>query len=158
MSIAKIRLAEERKQWRKDHPYGFYARPRKNQNDGSLNLMVWDCGIPGKKGTPWEGGLYKVVLTFPADYPTNPPKCVFSPVIFHPNVYESGAICLSITNAHEEWKPAITVKQILLGIQELLDTPNCNSPANGPARTMYNSNRKLYEEKAKEQAKKFAIE
>eukprot|EP00158_Paraphelidium_tribonemae_P002516 Partr_v1_DN25435_c0_g1_i2_m53531 putative ubiquitin-conjugating enzyme len=46
--IAKIRLAEERKQWRKDHPHGFYARPRKSA-DGSMNLMVWDCGIPGKK-------------------------------------------------------------------------------------------------------------
>ena len=25
---------------------------------------------------------------------------------------------------HQGWKPSITVKQILLGVQELLDTPN----------------------------------
>ena len=25
-----------------------------------MNLMLWEYGIPGKKGTPWEGGLYKV--------------------------------------------------------------------------------------------------
>ena len=29
----------------------------------------------------------------------------------------------------EGWRPSITVKQLLLGIQELLDTPNPNSPA-----------------------------
>ena len=40
MSLAKIRLQEERKLWRKDHPFGFYARPKKNE-DGSLDLMTW---------------------------------------------------------------------------------------------------------------------
>ncbi|KAJ9577820.1 hypothetical protein L9F63_025317, partial [Diploptera punctata] len=46
--IAVARLAEERKAWRKDHPFGFVARPMKNV-DGSLNLMNWECAIPGKK-------------------------------------------------------------------------------------------------------------
>ena len=45
--IAKGRLVEERKAWRKSHPHGFYARPQ-NANDGSINLMSWECGIPGK--------------------------------------------------------------------------------------------------------------
>ena len=38
-SIALTRLAEERKQWRKDHPYGFFAKPEKDKD--SLNLLVW---------------------------------------------------------------------------------------------------------------------
>lgn len=37
----------ERKKWRKDRPFGFYAKPEKNA-DGSTNLLVWRCGIPGK--------------------------------------------------------------------------------------------------------------
>ena len=51
--------------------------------------------------------------------------------LFHPNVYPSGTVCLSILNEDEEplqgllgmfscgedWKPAITIRQILLGIQ-----------------------------------------
>ena len=56
--IAQARLSEERKCWRKDHPFGYIARPMKNA-DGTMNLMLWEYGIPGKKGTPWEGGLYK---------------------------------------------------------------------------------------------------
>lgn len=45
--IARGRLLEERKQWRLDHPVGFYARPEKK--DGQSNLMRWECGIPGKE-------------------------------------------------------------------------------------------------------------
>jgi ubiquitin-conjugating enzyme E2 I len=59
-------------------------------------MMVWTCGIPGKSGTPWEGGLYKIEMNFTEDYPSKPPQCKFKPVIFHPNVYPSGRICLSI--------------------------------------------------------------
>jgi len=48
---------------------------------------------------------------------------------FHPNVYPSGTVCLSILNEEEAWKPGITIKQILLGVQDLLDSPNPLSPA-----------------------------
>lgn len=44
-------------------------------------------------------------------------KCRFPAGFFHPNVYPSGTVCLSILNAEEAWKPGITLKQILLGIQ-----------------------------------------
>jgi len=89
--IAIARLSEERKGWRKEHPFGFVARPTKN-SDGTLNLMNWECAIPGKKGTPWENGLYKLRMIFKDDYPSSPPKCKFEPPLFHPNVYPSGNI------------------------------------------------------------------
>jgi hypothetical protein len=72
--IAKGRLAEERKAWRRDHPIGFYARPT-SSSDGSSNMFVWDAGIPGKEQTDWSGGIFKVRLEFSEDYPSRPPKC-----------------------------------------------------------------------------------
>jgi len=36
--IAQARLAEERKMWRKEHPFGFVAKP-KVMVDGNLNLV-----------------------------------------------------------------------------------------------------------------------
>lgn len=81
-------------------------------------------------------------MAFPEDYPNKPPKCVFNPVLFHPNVYPSGTVggfiwpsisfvpfemcrmsiqvCLSILNEDKDWRAGITVKQILTGIQDLL--------------------------------------
>jgi ubiquitin-protein ligase len=66
--ITVARLTEERKNWRKDHPAGFYARPLK-KGDGSNDLMRWEAGIPGKADTDWEGGVYKLVMEFSDDYP-----------------------------------------------------------------------------------------
>uniref|UniRef100_A0AAZ3RG76 UBC core domain-containing protein n=1 Tax=Oncorhynchus tshawytscha TaxID=74940 RepID=A0AAZ3RG76_ONCTS len=108
--IALSRLSQERKAWRKDHPFGFVAVPTKNP-DGTMNLMNWECAIPGKKGTLWEGGQYKLRMLFKDDYPSSPPKCKFEPPIFHPNVYPSGTVCLSILEEEKDWRPAITIKQ-----------------------------------------------
>ena len=99
--------------------------------------MRWEAGIPGKAGTSWENGLFKLYLLFPEGTPLpedprvdcrishsspkmyNPPflfcECgvgKFDPPLFHPNVYPSGTVCLSILNEDEGWKPAITIKQV----------------------------------------------
>ncbi|KAI9334568.1 ubiquitin-conjugating enzyme/RWD-like protein [Obelidium mucronatum] len=150
-ALCTARLTEERKQWRKDHPFGFYARPDKNK-DNSLNLMKWQVGIPGKKDTPWEGGMYKMMLVFPIEYPQKPPRCIFTPTIFHPNVFQSGDVCLSIINEQQDWRPSITVKQILLGIQDLLNDPNPASPAQPAAEAMFRKNRVQYDRMIRQQA------
>lgn len=101
------------------------------------------------------------------EYPTKPPKCKalsttiykgrlaninigkFVPPLFHPNVYPSGTVCLSILNEEEAWKPAITVKQILLGIQDLLNDPNPESPAQAEAYNLFKRDRAEYEKRVR---------
>lgn len=73
----------------------------------------------------------------------------FVPPLFHPNVYPSGTVCLSILNEEEGWKPAITIKQILLGIQDLLNDPNPESPAQADAYNLFKKDRQAYERKVK---------
>uniref|UniRef100_A0ABI7WEY3 UBC core domain-containing protein n=1 Tax=Felis catus TaxID=9685 RepID=A0ABI7WEY3_FELCA len=86
--------------------------------------------------------------------PCGPGK--FEPPLFHPNVYPSGTVCLSILEEDKDWRPAITIKQILLGIQELLNEPNIQDPAQAEAYTIYCQNRVEYEKRVRAQAKKFA--
>ncbi|ORY83092.1 ubiquitin-conjugating enzyme 9 [Protomyces lactucae-debilis] len=150
--LSRMRLQEERKQWRKEHPYGFFAKPAK-LGDGSMNLMEWQVGIPGKAGTPWENGLYKLTLSFPEEYPAKPPKCKFTPPLFHPNVYPSGTVCLSILNEDEAWRPTITVKQILLGIQDLLNDPNPKSPAQAEAYHLFQNDKVAYAKRCRQSAR-----
>eukprot|EP01035_Chromulina_nebulosa_P018405 gene18405-24107_t len=152
--IATGRLTEERKNWRKDHPPGFYARPKKNADD-SCNLFYWEVGICGKEGTDWENGLFKVTMIFSENYPSKPPLCKFTPPIFHPNVFTNGEICLSILKEQDGWSPAISLKQIALSIQDLLTHPNPKSPAQCAANDLYLNNRSAYDKKIKEQTKKF---
>lgn len=149
------RIQQERKQWRKDHPFGFYARPKKAL-DGSLDLHNWIAGVPGKSGTDWENATYPLKITYPDEYPAKPPKIKFPPAFYHPNVYPSGTICLSILNEDQDWRPAISLKQIMLGIQELLDTPNPNSPAQEPAWRAFEKDKEEYAKKVRQQAKRYA--
>jgi len=151
----RARVAEERKQWRRDHPYGFYARPTKNA-DGSLNMMLWEVGIPGKEGTIWAGGLYKLEVHFPEDYPSKPPKCKFTPPLFHPNVYPSGTVRMSILKEEKSWTPEITMIQIVLAIQDLMNNPNMLDPAQVGAWQLRKNYQTAYEAKIKEQARSMA--
>jgi len=147
-----MRLIAERKNWRKDHPPGFHAKPTL-RSDNSTNIMQWETGIPGREGTDWAGGLYKVMMDFPEEYPSKPPKCKFVPPLYHPNVYPTGTICLSILDEDKGWKPAITIKQLLLGIQDLLTNPNPNSPAQSAAYECFVKFPEEYKKKIREQAK-----
>lgn len=76
-----------------------------------------------------------VARQFSEEYPNKPPVCKFALVppqnkpLFHPNVYPSGKICLSLLDADKSWKPSLTIKHLLIGIQTLLDDPNNLDPA-----------------------------
>ena len=64
-----------------------------------------------------------------------------SPIPFHPNIYPTGALCISILHppgedqygyesASERWSPVQTPETILLSVISLFHSPNDESPAN----------------------------
>ena len=142
-SFAIERLQTERKNWRTDHPPGFVAKPHTNKN-GQMDLFNWDCLIPGLANTPWEGGYFPLQLSYPNTYPEDPPIAIFKPPLPHVNVFPSGRVCLSILDK-ENWKPSLNLRQVLLGIQNMLNDPNPKSPASEIPYTNYMCNRTLYE-------------
>ena len=159
-SLCRQRLANERKQWRKEHPPGFFAKPQRNA-DSSENLMQWDCGIPGPANSDWAGGVYPLRMTFSEDFPVTPPHCQFPKGFFHINIYPSGGVCLSIINPEaadkSDWKPSITIPQILRGIQLLLVEPNILSPAQNEGLTLLRDNPDEYRRRVQVQAKKYEL-
>ena len=179
-TVTLNRLIEERKAWRKNRPFGFTAKPStgtlagnstcdalsrltdhnttKTHNtgtDGEVDLTRWSCIIPGKEGTIWEGAALPITITFSNAYPAKPPRVAFPKGFYHPNIYPSGTVCLSILNEDEQWRPSITLKQILLGVQDLLNNPNEKSPAQSEAFMDYTQRRKKYEARVKEEVKKY---
>jgi ubiquitin-conjugating enzyme E2 I len=91
-------------------------------------------------------------MEFTEEYPSKPPKCKFTPPLFHPNVYPSGTVSLSILNEDEDWRATMTVKQVLIGIQDLLDNPNPNSPAQAEAYHIFISDQDEYKRRVKQVA------
>jgi ubiquitin-conjugating enzyme E2 I len=84
-------------------------------------------------------------------------KGKFPAGFFHPNIYPSGTVCLSILDEEKDWKPTITVKQVLLGVQDLLDNANARDPAQSDAFHLFCQDKKEYERRVAEQAKAYAV-
>ncbi|KAL6748165.1 ubiquitin-conjugating enzyme E2 I [Haematococcus lacustris] len=153
------RLVQERKNWRRDRPFGFVAKPH-TRPDGSCDLRLWECAVPGPEGSDWAGGLYPLTLAFGDDYPAAAPTARFEPGLLHPNVYPDGKVCLSILNDDPDmggqWAPSVSIKQVLKGIQELLVTPNDLSPAQVEAWELHTHRPAEYRRRVLQQAKKYA--
>ncbi|CAI6373496.1 unnamed protein product [Macrosiphum euphorbiae] len=133
--FALNRLKVERSEWRKNHPYGFVAKPLKNLDD-SWNYKVWVCRIPGMCNSLWGNGWYYLYMTFSDDYPFRPPVCRFFPKIFHPNVCRHcGTVRATLLNSH--WNPSTSIRDILLVIQSLLYVPDPLNIANDIAYFLY---------------------
>ena len=79
----------------------------------------------------------------------------FETKIWHPNISSvTGAICLDILK--NEWTPALTIRTALISLQALLCTPEPKDPQDAEVAKQYLSNRKLFEQTAKDWTKKFA--
>ena len=125
-----------------DPPNGISGTPTEN------NIMLWNAVIFGPEDTPWEGGTFKLTLTFTEDYPNKAPTVRFESKMFHPNIYADGCICLDILQ--NQWSPIYDVSAILTSIQSLLTDPNPNSPANSEAARLFSENRREYNKRVQE--------
>lgn len=114
------RLNKEYNDIMKNPPNGISAGPKDN------NMFEWDATLVGPSGTPYEGGVFYLNITFPSNYPYVPPKVVFKTPIFHCNVNSRGEICLDILKS--TWSPALKIDLVLLSISSLLAAPNPNDP------------------------------
>ena len=91
------------------------------------NILKGYAYISGPEDSLYVGGNYFFVLTFPYDYPHNPPKVEFKTsdgiTRFHPNLYRNGKVCISILNTWkgEQWTGCQSIRTILLTILSILD-------------------------------------
>ena len=72
------------------------------------------------------GGVFKLELFLPDDYPMAAPKVRFLTKIYHPNIDRLGRICLDILK--DKWSPALQIRTVLISIQALLSAPNPDDP------------------------------
>ena len=120
------------------------------------NLFKWTALIFGPEGTEWDGGCFKLQMSFSDQYPNKAPEVRFVTDIFHPNVYKDGKICLDILQ--NNWSPVYDVQNVLISIQQLLTDPNNKSPANNEAAMLFSDNYKEYIRRVKECVEKSKAE
>lgn len=153
---ASMKLLQNQLKQIMKEPSGFFHVELKDES----NLFEWIVYISGPQGTPYEGGIFKALLTFPNYYPYEPPKLKFLSEFWHPNVYENGNVCISILHPpgedemsgerpEERWLPIHTPETILLSVISMLADPNCSSPANVDASVEYRDKPVIFAKRVK---------
>lgn len=125
------------------------------KNDASLcsacpidgDLYHWQGLIYGPKDTPYEGGVFKLDINIPKEYPFKPPNVCFVTKIYHCNINGDGQICLDILKSN--WSPALTISKILLSICSLLSDPNPDDPLVSEIAKIYKNNIAKFNETAR---------
>ncbi|KAI7495715.1 Ubiquitin-conjugating enzyme E2 [Hortaea werneckii] len=110
----------------------------------------------GPEETPFAGGLWKIHVELPDQYPYKSPSIGFVNRIFHPNIDElSGSVCLDVIN--QTWSPMYDMVNIFeVFLPQLLRYPNPTDPLNGEAAALMMRDQKGYDAKVKEYVAKYA--
>ncbi|KAH0793034.1 ubiquitin-conjugating enzyme E2-16 kDa [Histomonas meleagridis] len=107
------------------------------------------------EGTPYEDGIFFLIMTIPSQYPSSPPSIKFETKIYHPNINEEGKICLD--QLKSEWKSNYTLKHAIEFIYCLLKEPNWETPLVASIGAQYQKDPKEFEKTAREWTAKYAI-
>merc|ERR1712144_32531 len=120
------------------------------------NMQEFYVRFKGPEETPFQGGLWKVHVELPDQYPYKSPSIGFVNRIFHPNIDElSGSVCLDVIN--QTWSPMFDMINIFeVFLPQLLRYPNPADPLNGEAAALLLREPKNYEAKVKEYVKRYA--
>ncbi|URD72851.1 Ubiquitin-conjugating enzyme [Musa troglodytarum] len=118
------------------------------------NMRYFNVMILGPSQSPYEGGVFKLELFLPEEYPMAAPKVRFLTKIYHPNIDKLGRICLDILK--DKWSPALQIRTVLLSIQALLSAPNPDDPLSDNIARHWKTNEAEAVETAKEWTRQYA--
>ncbi|XP_037572141.1 ubiquitin-conjugating enzyme E2 D2 [Dermacentor silvarum] len=120
------------------------------------DMFNWQATISGPEKTPFEGGVFRLSIFFPNDYPFKPPQVKFITKIYHPNINSNGLICLDILKS--QWSPALSVAKVLLSICALMCEPNPDDPLMPDVASVYKHDRTQYNATARKWTREYAME
>ncbi|PYI19361.1 hypothetical protein BO99DRAFT_412655 [Aspergillus violaceofuscus CBS 115571] len=145
VSASIRRLAADHAALHEELPPNYLFPP----DDASADdLTQFTALLAGPQGTPYSQGLWRLHLKMPEDYPKSPPKATFKTRIWHPNVEElTGAVC--VDTLKRDWKPTLTLKDVLITIFCLLIYPNPDSALNAASGSLLQENYEAFARQAK---------
>lgn len=109
----------------------------------------------------YKGGKFQFEIEVPEAYNMVPPKVKCLTRIWHPNITETGEICLSLLREHSidgtGWAPTRTLKDVVWGLNSLFtDLLNFDDPLNIEAAEHHLRDKEEYRNKVEDYIKRYA--
>ncbi|XP_050419405.1 NEDD8-conjugating enzyme UBE2F [Patella vulgata] len=109
----------------------------------------------------WQGGKFKFDVFVPEEYNIVPPEVTCCNKIWHPNIDETGEVCLSLLRQSSYdslgWAPTRKLKDVVWGINSLFsDLTNFDDPLNVEAAEHYSKDKESFKCKVREYIQKYA--
>ena len=101
------------------------------------NLQIFTVTVTPDSGF-WKDATYSFNFVIPDNYPFKPPKVTCDDKIYHPNIDLQGNVCLNLLK--NDWRPILTVQQIVHGLIFLFLEPNPADPLNQEAAEVFRNN------------------
>ena len=87
----------------------------------AYDMNKWSVYMHGPINTAYYGGIFILNIHFGSRYPIEVPDIKFVTKIYHVDILNTGQIC--IDSLSDGYSPALTVRQLLITIRDLLSTP-----------------------------------
>ncbi|XP_077927657.1 NEDD8-conjugating enzyme UBE2F isoform X3 [Halichoerus grypus] len=109
----------------------------------------------------YQGGKFQFETEVPDAYNMVPPKVKCLTRIWHPNITETGEICLSLLREHSidgtGWAPTRTLKDVVWGLNSLFtDLLNFDDPLNIEAAEHHLRDKEDFRNKVEDYIKRYA--
>lgn len=110
----------------------------RDKNDKDMN--VWILQFKGRKGTPFEPGVYEVEMIIPQTYPANFPECKFLHGFQHYHVFQNGSICLFLLK-NGGWNAKVHLKELAITLVNMIHSdPVPNDHADNKMKDIFAKN------------------
>ncbi|XP_065801525.1 ubiquitin/ISG15-conjugating enzyme E2 L6 isoform X2 [Muntiacus reevesi] len=118
---ASKRVAKELEELQRQLPQ--YLRNLRSEED---DVLVWRALLLPER-PPYNLKAFSVCISFPREYPFQPPTVKFTTRIYHPNVDRDGRVCLPIISK-KNWKASTRICQVLEALNVLVNQPEPGEP------------------------------
>lgn len=91
----------------------------------SRDIFYWEVSVIGPTDTPYQGGYFRFLFAFPAEYPERPPRIRCTTPVYHCNIDANGTVCLDFLD-EQAWRgltPRLNSTDIIQALMSLLIFP-----------------------------------
>ncbi len=105
---------------------------------------------------PYNDVAFNFKVTFPKNYPFQPPEFSFTTPILHPNVDLEGQVCIPFLNS-DKWKPSMRMTDVIKQITTVINNPDLSAPLNNDNAHLFNTDKEKWTNTVQKHSKRYGL-